>query len=169
MSEIANARLNTFGTALPKADFEPSSEQIFVFTVSHIQQIIQAATVPLIEKIEILEAKVTSQDEKIAALEATQDTQADNQLIQLRLINDIRESTKKEPQPLQKDRANVLRAILAANNGKMLSKEVRKLMHLSKDRFSKLLAICDFIETKPYYLDRRQEIIILKSELVARN
>lgn len=53
-------------------------------------------------------------DEKIAAMEATQETQADNQLIQFRLINDLREATKKEPQLMQKDRADVFKALLAA-------------------------------------------------------
>jgi predicted nuclease with TOPRIM domain len=67
-----------------------------------------------------------------------------------------------EPRPMEKDRADILRALLAANNGKLLAKELRKKMHLSKERFSKLLDTCDFIETKPYHLDRRQLVIILK-------
>lgn len=67
-----------------------------------------------------------------------------------------------ELQPMQKDRGEILRALIEANGGKMLAKDARKKMHLSKDRFSKLLAICDFIERKPYHLDRRQDIIILK-------
>lgn len=98
----------------------------------------------------------------MAALESTQDIQADNQLIQLRLINDLRETVKKGPQPMQMDRSEILRALLAANGGKMLAKDARKRMHLYKDRFSKILAICDFIERKPYHLDRRQNVIILK-------
>lgn len=41
---------------------------------------------------------VASQGDKIISLEATQDTQADNQLIQLRLINQLREATTKKPE-----------------------------------------------------------------------
>jgi len=74
-----------------------------------------------------------------------------------------------EPQPLQKDRAEVLRALLAANGGKMLASEARKKMHLSAERFSNLLNVCNFIDRKPYHMDRRKDIIILKSELVRPN
>ena len=76
---------------------------------------------------------------------------------------------KVEPQPLQKDRGEILRALLAANGGKMLAKDAKKKMHLTKNRFSELLKICDFIERKPFHSDRRKDIIILKSELVPRN
>jgi hypothetical protein len=50
----------------------------------------------------------------MASLEATQDTPADNQLIQLWLINQIREATRKEPKPHQKNQGGVLRALLIA-------------------------------------------------------
>jgi hypothetical protein len=44
-----------------------------------------------------------------------------------------------EQQPIQKDRGEILRALLAANGGKMLAKEARQKMRLSKSRFSELL------------------------------
>jgi len=70
---------------------------------------------------------------------------------------------RKEPQPLQKDRGEILRALLAANGGKMLAKDARKRMHLSESRFSELLSsMDDVIEKRPYHLDRTQNIIILK-------
>ena len=47
---------------------------------------------------------------------------------------------REEPQPLQKDRGEILRALLVANGGKMLAKDARKRMHLSESRFSELLA-----------------------------
>jgi uncharacterized membrane protein len=83
-------------------------------------------------------------------------------------MEESRAATRR-PQPLQKDRADILRALLVANGGKMLAKDIRKKMHLSKERFSNMLLICDFIERKPYHLDRRQDVIILKSELVRPN
>ena len=73
---------------------------------------------------------------KIAAQESTQETHAENGLFQLRLIGPLREATKKDPQPLQKDRAEILRALLAANGGRMLAKDARQKMHLQKNRFS---------------------------------
>ncbi|VVB63405.1 Uncharacterised protein [uncultured archaeon] len=70
---------------------------------------------------------------------------------------------------MQKDRADILRALLVANGGKMLAKEVRQKMHVKKNHFAELLRFCDFAESKPYHLDRRQAVIILKSELVPRD
>jgi len=71
-----------------------------------------------------------------------------------------------EPRPAQKDRAEVLRALLIANNGKMLAADARKKMHLRKDLFSQLLNACGFIERKPLHSDKRKTILILKGELV---
>jgi len=124
---------------------------------------------PLQDHISSLESIIALQGERIAALEATASHQEENLLIQLQLIKQLREGARREPLPTQKDRADILRALLAANGGKMLAKDARKKMHLSKNRFSELLRVCDFIDTKPYHLDRRQTVIILKSELVPRN
>ncbi len=168
MVEIANASLNSFASKPTQADFvPPSEEQIYVLTGSQLQQIIamaiQEATEPVLQELHELKATVASQEQKIAALEATAKHQEDNQFIQLQLISQLREATKKEPQPLQKDRGDILRALLAVNGGKMLAKDARKKMHLSKELFSMLIAsMCDYIEVKPYHLDRRQLVIILK-------
>ena len=120
-------------------------------------------------RISYLEATIARLMEENAAMAATQATLSDNQLIQLQLIKQLREGARSEPQPTQRDRAEILHALLAVNGGKMLAKDARKKMHLSKNRFSELLRVCDFIDTKPYHLDRRQTVIILKSELVPRN
>jgi hypothetical protein len=127
-----------------------------------IAQAVEKAVQPLRDEIASLK-------EKTAALEATQATLSDNQFIQLQLTNDLREATRKEPQPMQKDRADILRALLVANGGKMLAKDARKKMHIKKNHFAELLRVCDFAETKPFHLDRRQIVIILKSELVPRD
>lgn len=69
----------------------------------------------------------------------------------------------KDPTPSQKDRGEILRALMAANGGKMPVKEARQKMHLSKSQFSQLLASMDGgIEMKTYYLDKRQKILRLK-------
>jgi hypothetical protein len=99
MSEIASASINTFGPS-PKADFVPPSEQLITLTYGQLQELIINAVTkaiePLQDEIAQLQATVDRQDEKIAALESTQNTQADNQFIQLRLINSIREESHKE-------------------------------------------------------------------------
>ncbi len=68
-----------------------------------------------------------------------------------------------DPTSSQKDRGDILRALLAANSGKMPEKEARQKMHLSKSQFSQLLvAMSESIEQKASRLDRRQKILILK-------
>ena len=98
MSEIASARINSFGTS-PKADFEsPSEEAVFILNSGQLREIITKALQPLQDAVRDLKATVARQDEKIAALEATLDTHADNSLIQLRLINSLREDGHKAPE-----------------------------------------------------------------------
>jgi hypothetical protein len=109
-------------------------------------------------------AIVDNQAEKITTLEATVNTLGDNQFIQLRLIGQLREATKKEAQPLQRDRGDILRALIAANGGKMLAKDARQKMRLSRSVFSQLTATMkDDIEVKPFNLRKNQKVIILKS------
>ncbi len=170
MIDVAEA-INSFLPAEQQADFvSPSEEPVFILTASQLQDLIKEAIQPLQEEVSELKATIASQGEKITALESTEEQ--DITRICLDIVQDrkrIATLEHKEPQPMQKDRAEILRALLVANGGKMLAKEARKKMHLSKERFSELLKICDFIETKPYHLDRRQDVIILKSELVPRN
>jgi cell division septum initiation protein DivIVA len=95
MTEIAMARINTFGIS-PKANFVSSSEEaFFILNFGQLQEIITKALQPLQDEVRDLKATVARQDEKIAALEATLDTHADNSLIQLRLINSLREDVHK--------------------------------------------------------------------------
>jgi hypothetical protein len=149
MEEIALASLNTFGIS-PKAEYVPPSEEpIFVLTGSQLQEIISRATKPIQDRLDALQEEI--------ALERAYDRQR------------IAKLEQNEPQPLQRDRGEILRALLAANGGKMLAKDARQKMHLTKNRFSELLAKCDFFEVKPLHSDKRRLVIILKSELVPRN
>ena len=68
-----------------------------------------------------------------------------------------------DPQPLQKDRGEILRALIAANGGKILATDARKKMHLSRARFSKLLAtVKDGIEARPYHLNKSWQVLVLR-------
>jgi len=162
MIEVAKA-INTFGT-LSEADFvSPSEEAVFILTTGQLKDLIARTIQPLQDEVSQLSATVARQDEKIAVLEATSTLQEENQLIQLRLISQLREATKKEPQPMQRDRGEILRALLAANSGKMLAKDARQKMHLSKPLFSMLIAsMSDYLEIKPMRSDKRKIVLLLK-------
>lgn len=119
----------------------------------------------LVSEIERLKVQVASQDRRITAIAARQDEDCE------RIGRDIafdrqrltRLETPPDPTPSQKDRGDILRALLAANGGKMPEKEARQKMRLSKSQFSQLLAsIRDYVELKPYHLDKRQKILLLK-------
>ncbi len=72
---------------------------------------------------------------------------------------------REEPQPMQKDRGEILRALLAANGGKMLAKDVRKRMRVDKSTFSRLLAkMKNEIEVRPFHTDKRNYLLVLRSE-----
>jgi hypothetical protein len=80
----------------------PPEESVFVLTSGQLRdliaQAVREAIQPLQDEILDLRGIVARQEEKIADLAATQETQADNQLIQLRLINQLREAATKEPE-----------------------------------------------------------------------
>lgn len=159
-----DAEINNFPFVEQQAESRvpPSTEHVFVANDVQLQTLL--ALQDLRDEVSRLQAIITKQAEKIADLEAAQETLVENQLIQLRLINELRTSAMKEPQPLQKDRAEILRALIAANGGKMLVKDARQKMHLSKQLFSMLIAsMKDNIEIKPLHSDNRRKILILRT------
>ena len=140
------------------------SDQFITLTYGQLKDlIIQAvaeAMAPLEARIEALEAR---QDERLAALEMDQTNTTSNIEILFNLSKTIKDQIQPEPQPTQRDRGDILRALLAANDGKMLLKTARQKMHLSKSRFSELLTTMgDYIETKPFSRDHRQKVLVLK-------
>jgi hypothetical protein len=151
MSEIASASINTFGPS-PKADFVPTSEEpIFVLTRSQLKVIIHEATAPILQEIEDLRARQDRDYERFSG-----DICDHGQR--------LRNLEKIEPQPLQRDRGEILRALLIANGGKMLAKEARQKMHLGKQQFSLLISTMDeYIETKTLHSDNRKKILILRT------
>ena len=130
MSEIASASINSFGISA-KADFESPSEDAVFIKVCQLQEIITKALQPLQNEVRDLKATVARQDEKIAALEATLDTHADNSLIQLRLINSLREDvhpaaapapTRETTQKTQ-DHITAIAVILAAKEKRLIESQ----------------------------------------------
>jgi hypothetical protein len=69
----------------------------------------------------------------------------------------------KAAQAAQRDRGEILRALIAAHGRKMLAKEARLKMRLDKATFSRLLDTQkDHIESKQYHHDKRKLLLILK-------
>jgi len=101
---------------------------------------------------------------KVASLESLQEQDTN------RICRDIaidrqrlKRLEKAEPQPLQKDRGEILRALIVANGGKMLAKDARQKMHLGKEQFSLLLSkMEEYVGTKPFHQDRRKLVIFIK-------
>jgi hypothetical protein len=83
---------NTLASSINAFSVSPSRDQLITLTIGQLRDLLKEAIQPLQDEVEGFRATVTRQDEKIAALESTQETQADNQLIQLRLIHDLREA-----------------------------------------------------------------------------
>jgi DNA-directed RNA polymerase sigma subunit (sigma70/sigma32) len=131
MDKVALAKINSFASTATRADFVPPSEEAVFIKVCQLQEIITKALQPLQDEVRDLKATVARQDEKIAALEATLDTHADNSLIQLRLINSLREDvhpaaapapTRETTQKTQ-DHITAIAVILAAKEKRLIESQ----------------------------------------------
>ena len=103
-----------------------------------------------------------NQTQKMVELQAEHDQ--DLERLALEAAYDRKRVTKLEQnvQPLQKDRGEVLRALIAASGGKVLSKYARLKMHLDKATFSRLLnTLSDYVARKVHQPDRRQKLLVL--------
>jgi len=168
MKEVALARINSFASQI-QSHVEPSES---IIIPAAILQDLLGAIQELKDEVAALREERAQDRREMAALTARVSSlesmeEQDISRVCLDIAQDRQRITKlektPEPQPMQKDRGEILRALLAANGGKMLAKDARKKMRLSAYAFSKLLKVCDFIDRKSYHLDRRQDILILKS------
>ena len=134
------------------------------------EQQLLAELAALRAEVEGLRAAVASQGYEMAALRSKLASMESLQESEIsRVCVDIAQDRRRlaalekvEPQPLQKDRGEILRALIAANGGKMLAKDARQKMHLSKSRFSELLAkMKNEVEVKPLHSDKRKLVLIL--------
>ena len=138
MNNVATASINSFGT-FPKADESPE-DPIFVLTSGQLRQIIAKAIQPLQNEVLDLRGIIACQDGKIASLEATQNTQADNQLIQLRLINQLREATTKEPEEDSPLLEELYKEMLAIGRKQVDFATAARMVKRSKSRMHQLKA-----------------------------
>jgi hypothetical protein len=149
MKVVDTAQIYSFAPVAVQTDFlASSSEQLITLTISQLQDIITGALQPLQDEVVDLKATVTRQDEKIAALESTQETQADNQLIQLRLIHELRETSKKGPGKTEISRAEKIDKYLASRPDHKASFETLK-GHLNIDNVLLNQAVKTLIDSSP--------------------
>ena len=133
-----------------------------------IKEAVQEAIQPLQDRIESQDARrIAAQDEKIAALESTQETQADNQLIQLRLIHELRETSKKVPGKTETSRAEKIARYLESRPDHKTSFETLK-GHLGVDKARLHEAIKTLMDASPgrYGIvrvpgDKRKRVLVM--------
>lgn len=158
MDNVATANINNL--RISEADFVPSSEQTISISRSDLRQIIseavQDALQPLQDRIESLEATVASQGEEIATLTATQDTQADNQLIQLRLINQLREA-KKEPGKTETTRAEKIERYLQSRPDRRATFETLKgMLQVDNIRLNEAIKVLIATSDRSYIIQKEK-------------
>ena len=77
MIDVASAKINSFAPVPQNDNVSQSEDPVFFLTSSQLQDVITRALLPLQDEIETLKATVTRQDEKITALESTQERDVD--------------------------------------------------------------------------------------------
>lgn len=135
---------------------ESSIDEINSFVLPTDPQL-QALLAAMCQRIQALEDETKSLR---AELEETQTYTAIERANDRKRLSELE---KPGLMPAQKDQREVLRALLVANEGKMLQSQAIKTMRISKSRMSELLTLAkDEIGSKPYHQDKRQNLLFLK-------
>ena len=138
MNEVATARINTFGPS-PKADFESPSDQLITLTYEQLQELIKGAVELGIQS---LQDEIAQLREELASIEKVHDTLSDNQLIQLRLINELKEGNQeKEAATTKKSTAHIdeLHRLMIEEKTQQVSiAKAARLLGISKERMRQL-------------------------------
>ena len=164
----ASLAINSFASQVMQPDFVPPSEQLITLTYGQLKDIIQESLMPLRDEIDTLRSMISSQNEMIATLESTQETQADNQLIQLQLINNLRETIRKTTTAIptgQKtlERIAKIDEVLKARGSTTL-KELGKMLKIRPQETSRLVAKLDKRRYEVFLRagDKREKVLRLR-------
>jgi uncharacterized coiled-coil protein SlyX len=162
----------------PEAPLKPEEKQKLLEVISnlgHRIEDLEKLTAKQAREIEELRSTPKDQSEQMGLLRdgiVRLQTQLEGieSRIGLDIALDRQRITKLESpehiQPKQMDRANMLRLLLAANNGKMLAKDARHRLGLSESQFSQLLkTLKGLVEVRPFHQDGRQNVITLTKAL----
>ena len=175
MSEIASAKINTFGKS-PKTDIVSPSEQLITLTIGQLQDLIKEAIQPLQDRIESLEKMVAAQDAKIAALTSTQEQDVNR--ICLDVAYDRQRLAKLEQRPApgvaaptappqgEKTTSRIAKVknFLKNRGGGATFQECEKLLSIRPNQMTRLVSMMDkrSFEIFPRPGDGRQKILRLK-------
>ena len=177
MEVVDTTQINSFAPVEVQTDFvSPSEEAVFILNSGQLSALItkaiEKAIEPLQDHIGDLEKIIAAQGEQIATLTTTQEQDVNRICLDIAYDRQrLARLERVEPQPMQKDRGEILRALIAANGGKMLAKDARQKLRMDKGNFSRLLDILkDHIDIKPLNSDKRKLLLIIKNrELVVHN
>lgn len=174
MTEIASARINTFGPS-SKVGFESPSDQLITLTYEQLRDLVRGAIEqsiePLQDRIESLEdtlgsqqGEITNLRESVASLEKDRDTLSENQLIQLRLIHELKEKGK-GPGKTELSRAEKIEKYLASRPDHKATFESLK-GHLGIDNDLLGIAIKSLLPSGNYAIiktpgDRRKRTLVM--------
>jgi uncharacterized membrane protein len=176
MIRVAEA-INSFPPVGQQADIvSPSEEEpVFILTSSQLSALItravQKAIDPLVDRVSSMEDRISHLEEenacmrlKMASLESVEEQDISRLALDIAYDRQrLAKLEKVEPQPMQKDRGEILRALIASNGGKMLARDARNKMRLDKATFSRLLAtLKDEIDARPLHQDKRRLLLIIK-------
>jgi len=159
LNEVAIASINTFGPS-PKAGFE----SLITLTYGQLQDLIVQAVQ---EAIQPLQDEVSQLREEITSLEATQDTLSDNQLIQLRLIHELKDKSN-GPTDTEKERVERIEKLCSdAPNHEISLSEIRGRLGIDKSVLSRLLKRIngDKFYLRKSTLDKRIRYLCLRPEV----
>lgn len=151
------------------------SEQTISISLADLRQIINEAIQPLQARIESLEGALDSQRAESAALRAAVSSQErehdkliENQLIQLRLIHELKEKAKRSPGKTELSRAEKIERYLAARpDHKATFETLKGYLQLDNVRLNE--AITTLMSTHPgrYSIqkaktgDKRKKVLIM--------
>ena len=133
MIETATA-INTLPSAARQAGFESPSEQLITLTYGQLQGLIEAAIQPL-------QAEIAQLRGKLASLDKVQDILSENQLIQLRLINELKEGNQEKAATTKKtiDHIDDLHRLMIEDKTAQISvAKAARLLGISKERMRQL-------------------------------
>jgi hypothetical protein len=164
----ASLAINSFAFQAKQADLVPLSGQLVILTTCQLKDITQESLMPLHDEIDTLRGVINHQSERIAALESTQETQADNQLIQLQLINNLRETIKKTATIIPKGQKTLERIAkideILKVRGSTTLKELGKTLKIRPQEISRLVAKLDKRRYEVFLRagDKREKVLRLR-------
>lgn len=154
------------GKELSPSEPEPTLTERFKPLIDKIGQ---DAIQPLLDKLLSMDNEISSLKFALSAKDGSLVADYDLNLARMSKRIGLIEKGKsgEKPSEMQEKDAKILRALIASNGGKMSTKEARQAMkNMDKGVFSRLVDKMPDIETKHSRLDKRQILLVLKSQKI---